>query len=511
MAGGAVAVAGVVKDYPGKMTLFVFFTCLVASSGGLIFGYDIGISGGVTAMDSFLEKFFPAVYRKQNQETVTNQYCKFESQTLTLFTSSLYLAALIASFFASSATRAFGRRNSMLGGGATFLAGAVINGFAKNIAMLIVGRILLGIGVGFANQSVPLYLSEMAPARLRGMLNIGFQLMITIGILIANLINYGTSKISGGWGWRVGLGLAAVPAIIITLGALILPDTPNSLVERGQAEKAKTMLRRIRGSSDVQEEYDDLVAASDASKVVKHPWSTLSNRKYRPQLVMSFLIPMFQQLTGINMVMFYSPVLFKTIGFGDDASLMAAVITGLVNASATIVSILTVDRIGRRVLFLEGGVQMIIAQVVVGTLIGIKFGTSGQGDISKPYAIFVVLFICVFVSGFAWSWGPLGWLVPSEIFPLEIRSAAQSISVSVNMFFTFVVAQVFLMMMCHLKFALFYFFGAWVLMMTIFVFFFVPETKNVPIEEMTEVWKRHWYWSKYIDDDDRDVEMAATS
>ncbi|RWV97288.1 hypothetical protein GW17_00039940 [Ensete ventricosum] len=152
MAGGAVAVAGVVKDYPGKMTLFVFFTCLVASSGGLIFGYDIGISGGVTAMDSFLEKFFPAVYRKQNQETVTNQYCKFESQTLTLFTSSLYLAALIASFFASSATRAFGRRNSMLGGGATFLAGAVINGFAKNIAMLIVGRILLGIGVGFANQ-----------------------------------------------------------------------------------------------------------------------------------------------------------------------------------------------------------------------------------------------------------------------------------------------------------------------------------------------------------------------
>ncbi|CAL9074595.1 unnamed protein product [Musa textilis] len=418
MAGGAVAVAGVVKDFPGKMTPFVFFTCLVASSGGLIFGYDIGISGGVTAMDSFLEKFFPAVYRKQKQETVTNQYCKFDSQTLTLFTSSLYLAALIASFFASSVTRAFGRRNSMLGGGATFLAGAAINGSAKNIAMLIIGRILLGIGVGFANQSVPLYLSEMAPARLRGMLNIGFQLMITIGILVANLINYGTSNISGGWGWRVGLGLAAVPAVIITLGALILPDTPNSLVERGQTEKAKAMLRRIRGSSDVQEEYDDLVAASDASKVVKHPWSTLSNKKYRPQLVMSFLIPMFQQLTGINMVMFYAPVLFKTIGFGDDASLMAAVITGLVNASATIVSILTVDRIGRRVLFLEGGVQMIIAQVVVGTLIGIKFGTSGQGDISKPYAIFVVLFICVFVSGFAWSWGAAGLAGTERDLPL---------------------------------------------------------------------------------------------
>ncbi|THU64723.1 hypothetical protein C4D60_Mb01t29440 [Musa balbisiana] len=339
------------------MTLFVFFTCLVASSGGLIFGYDIGISGGVTAMDSFLEKFFPAVYGDQKQETITNQYCKFDSQTLALFTSSLYLAVLIASFFASSVTRAFGRRNSMLGGGATFLAGAAINGSAKNIAMLIIDRILLGIGVGFANQVMThqSYILCLYDARMSRSSNVKprrrcifprcsgeapwhaqhwFSTYDHHGILIANIINHGTSKISGGWGWSVGLGLAAVPAIIITLGALILPDTPNSLVERGQTEKAKTMLCRIRGSSDVQEEYDDLVAASDASKVVKHPWSTLSNRKYRPQLVMSFLILMFQQLTGINMVMFYAPVLFKTIGFDDDASLMAAVITGLVNAFA---------------------------------------------------------------------------------------------------------------------------------------------------------------------------------
>ena len=147
-------------------------------------------------------------------------------------------------------------------------------------------------------QSVPVYLSEMAPARLRGMLNIGFQLMITIGILAANLINYGTSKIKGGWGWRLSLGLAAVPAGIITLGSLFLPDTPNSLIERGHADEAMRMLRRIRGTDDIHAEYNDLVAASEEAKLVKHPWRNIVARKYRPQLTMAILIPLFQQFTG---------------------------------------------------------------------------------------------------------------------------------------------------------------------------------------------------------------------
>lgn len=503
MAGGAIANArGDGKEYPGRMTLFVFLTCLVAATGGLIFGYDIGISGGVTSMDSFLSKFFPAVLRKEKEDTSTNQYCKFDSQLLTTFTSSLYLAALIASFFASTVTRVFGRKWSMFGGGVTFLVGAALNGAAKDIAMLIVGRILLGIGVGFANQSVPVYLSEMAPAKLRGMLNIGFQLMITIGILAANLINYGTAKIKGGWGWRVSLALAAVPAAIITIGSLFLPDTPNSLIERGHDEKARTMLCKIRGTDDVDGEYADLKAASEESKTVKHPWRNIVQRRYRPQLTMAVLIPFFQQLTGINVIMFYAPVLFKTLGFGSDASLMSAVITGLVNVFATFVSIFTVDRLGRRKLFLQGGSQMITCQIIVGTLIAIKFGTSGEGHFSHAYAGAVVTFICIYVAGFAWSWGPLGWLVPSEIFPLEIRSAGQSITVSVNMLFTFIIAQAFLALLCRFKFGLFYFFGGWVVIMTIFVAFFLPETKGVPIEEMVLVWKGHWFWGRFIADDD---------
>lgn len=141
-------------------------------------------------------------------------------------------------------------------------------------------------------------------------------------------------------------------------------------------------------------------------------------------------------------------------------------------------------------------------QLTVGTLIAIKFGTSGEAHLSKAYAFCVVLFICIYVAGFAWSWGPLGWLVPSEIFPLEIRSAGQSINVSVNMLFTFVIAQAFLSMLCKMKFGLFYFFAGWVVLMTIFVAFFLPETKNVPIEEMVLVWKRHWFWGRFIRDED---------
>lgn len=135
---------------------------------------------------------------------------------------------------------------------------------------------------------------------------------------------------------------------------------------------------------------------------------------------------------------------------------------------------------------------------MVGVLIGKKFGLSGVGTIPKGYARAIVAFICLYVSAFAWSWGPLGWLVPSEISPLEIRSAGQSINVSVNMFFTFIVAQIFLLMLCHLKYFLFFFFAVWVIIMTMFIFFFLPETKKVPIEEMSLVWERHWFWCRFV-------------
>lgn len=202
----------------------------------------------------------------------------------------------------------------------------------------------------------------MAPYKYRGALNIGFQLSITIGILVANVLNYFFAKVKSGW--RLSLGGAVVPALIVTIGALVLPDTPNSRIERGERETAKDQLKRIRGVDNVDEEFADLVAASEESRQVEHPWANLLQRKYRPHLTMAILIPFFQQLTGINVIMFYAPVLFSTLGFGNDASLMSAVITGFVNVGATWVSIYSVDKVGRRALFLEGGIQMLICQVL---------------------------------------------------------------------------------------------------------------------------------------------------
>ncbi|KAK6929979.1 Major facilitator, sugar transporter-like [Dillenia turbinata] len=495
-------------EFEAKITPIVIVSCIMAATGGLMFGYDVGVSGGVTSMDPFLKKFFPVVYRKTHEEGINSNYCKYDNQGLQLFTSSLYLAGLTATFFASYTTRRLGRKLTMLIAGFFFLAGVAFNAAAQDLAMLIVGRILLGCGVGFANQAVPLFLSEIAPTRIRGGLNILFQLNVTIGILFANLVNYGTNKIKGGWGWRLSLGLAGIPAVLLTVGALVVVDTPNSLIERGHLEKGKSILRKIRGTDNVEPEFLELVEASRIAKEVKHPFRNLLQRRNRPQLVIAVALQIFQQFTGINAIMFYAPVLFDTLGFGGDASLYSAVITGAVNVLSTVVSIYSVDKVGRRLLLLEAGVQMFFAQVIIAIVLGIKVKDHSE-NLGHGWAVFVVVMVCTFVSAFAWSWGPLGWLIPSETFPLETRSAGQSVTVCVNLLFTFVIAQAFLSMLCHFKYGIFLFFSGWVLIMSFFVLFLLPETKNIPIEEMTErVWKKHWFWSRYMDgDDEKEIEV----
>ncbi|KAJ1412082.1 Sugar/inositol transporter [Sesbania bispinosa] len=493
------------NKYPGKLTFRVVIACVMAASGGLIFGYDHGVSGGVTSMDSFLQQFFPSVYEKEsNTKPSSNQYCKFNSQILTLFTSSLYLSALISGLGASNITRMLGRRATMIIGGILFVAGALFNGLATAVWMLIVGRLLLGFGIGCANQSVPIYVSEMAPYKYRGALNMCFQLSITIGIFVANLFNYYFAKILNGQGWRLSLGLGAVPAFIFVIGSFCLPDSPSSLVSRGCHEEARKELVKIRGTTEVDAEFNDILAASEALEKVKHPWRTLLERKYRPQLVFAICIPFFQQFTGLNVITFYAPILFRTIGFGSTAALMSAVIIGSCKPVSTFISILVVDKFGRRTLFLEGGAQMLICQIIMTIAIAVTFGTNGNpGKLPTWYAVVVVGVICVYVAGFAWSWGPLGWLVPSEIFPLEIRPAAQSITVAVNMISTFFIAQFFTSMLCHMKFGLFIFFGCFVIIMTTFIYKFLPETKGIPLEEMTKVWEKHPFWSKFLESENK--------
>lgn len=499
MAGGGLTNGGPGKRahlYEHKFTAYFAFTCVVGALGGSLFGYDLGVSGGVTSMDDFLEKFFPDVYRKKHAHLKETDYCKYDNQVLTLFTSSLYFSALVMTFFASYLTRNKGRKATIIVGALSFLIGAILNAAAQNIPTLIIGRIFLGGGIGFGNQAVPLYLSEMAPASSRGAVNQLFQFTTCAGILIANLVNYFTDKIHP-HGWRISLGLAGIPAVLMLLGGIFCAETPNSLVEQGRLDEARKVLEKVRGTKNVDAEFEDLKDASELAQAVKSPFKVLLKRKYRPQLIIGALgIPAFQQLTGNNSILFYAPVIFQSLGFGSNAALFSSFITNGALLVATVISMFLVDKFGRRKFFLEAGFEMICCMIITAVVLAVEFGHGKE--LSKGISAFLVIVIFLFVLAYGRSWGPLGWLVPSELFPLEIRSAAQSIVVCVNMIFTALVAQLFLLSLCHLKYGIFLLFGGLIVVMSCFVFFLLPETKQVPIEEIYLLFENHWFWKNIV-------------
>lgn len=210
---------------------------------------------------------------------------------------------------------------------------------------------------------MPLFLSEIAPVQHRGAVNILFQLFVTIGIFFANLVNYGAEKIHP-WGWRLSLAIAGLPAVFLLIGSIVITETPTSLVERGQEKKGKETLTRIRGLDTVDAEFEEIKMACEIAEKCKNPYRELLKPTSRPPLVIGMFLQMFQQFTGINAIMFYAPVLFQTVGFKNDASLLSSIIIGLVNVFSTLVSIFTVDKVGRRKLLLQACVQMLISQVI---------------------------------------------------------------------------------------------------------------------------------------------------
>lgn len=205
----------------------------------------------------------------------------------------------------------------------------------------------------------------MAPTQWRGSLTAGFQFFLAVGVVVANLTNYFTARIS--WGWRLSLGLAGAPAVVIFVGALFLTDTPSSLLMRGQPEsRARAALLRVRGpGADVDAELKDISRAVEVARQSEDGAfrRMATRREYRPHLVLAVAVPMFFQLTGVIVLSFFSPLVFHTAGFGSNAALMGAVIIGACNLVALILSTLVIDRYGRKVLFMVGGIQMIISQV----------------------------------------------------------------------------------------------------------------------------------------------------
>ncbi|CAB4262969.1 unnamed protein product [Prunus armeniaca] len=426
-------------------------------------------------MPDFLKEFFPVVYQKTQQPGLDSNYCKYDNQGLQLYIFSLPRCFNLNLRCILHNQNARPKANHVhcwdfLYSGNSFQCCSSEPSHAyywQDLAGMFESR--FGSVSVASCATVPF--GDCTNKNPWGT-NVLFQLNVTIGILFANLTNYGTSKIAGGWGWRLSLDLAGVPAAMLTLGSLVVVDTPNSLISRGKLEEGKAALKKIRGVDNVEPEFLEIVDASRVAKEVKHPFRNLLRRKNRPQLDIAILMQVFQKFTGINAIMFYAPVLFQTLGFESDASLYSAVITGAVNVLSTLVSIYFVDRAGRRALLLEAGIQMFLSQLVVAIVMGLKV-KDNSNNFNQGLAVLVVV---------------------------KARSAGHSVAVCVNMLFTFVIALAFLSMLCHMKFGIFLFFTSWVFVMRLFVLFLILETKDVPIEEMTErVWK-HWFWKRFMDD-----------
>ncbi|KAI8465114.1 MAG: general substrate transporter [Monoraphidium minutum] len=501
MAGGAIVSGpgGRSAEYAkGRITLYVVLACFVGACTGLVFGYDIGIAGGVVAMPEFQKAFFPHVYQMSlaPKDAGHDSFCKYDDPMISLFVSVLFLAGIPGAFLGSWTNKWWGRRPTMMVGGANFLVGAVLMAAATHIAMLVVGRIFLGIGIGICVQCGPLFLSELAPAHLRGLFNTQFQLFITFGIVAAQIINYSTQHML--IGWRISLGLAGVPAVMLILGCIFVPETPNSLVERGHVEQAKETLAKIRGTEDIGPELDDIIeAARFARATSKGAWSSLFKRRYLPQLILTIALPTFNQFDGINSIMFYAPQLFDAMGQGASQALLTHVIIGAVNVGTTLVAVLTVDRLGRKFWLVQASFQMMAAEIAMTAVIATQM--SPAGGLSPHATAGLLVVVCVFIAGHAWGWGPMAWLVVSEVQPLHMRAAGTAFGTMVNFLMSFIIGQFFLTLMCQCKAYVFLFFAGWLLFMGIFVILFVPETKGVPIEAIEdELIKKHWFWGKVM-------------
>ncbi|KAK4434017.1 Sugar transport protein 8 [Sesamum alatum] len=490
--------------FKSKITNYMLSCWIFAALTGLMFGYDTGIIAGVTGTDDFLSKFFPDSYKKRVDELETN-YCRDDDKFVGHFKSSIYLAAAVASFVAAKACSSLGRRPTLMMASVFFVSGSLFGAVAQTYPLLLFGRILYGIGIGFATQAAPLFLTEIAPLEHRGAVNILFQLFVTIGIFVGNLVNYGALIHPSGW--RTSVGLAAVPGLVILVGSFIITESPLSLVERGKETEGKGALRKYRGVEEVDAEYEQLVTACEQVRRVKHPYLKLVGRSGIPPLFITIIIQVFQQYTGINAIMFYTSVLLQTMGFQSDMSLLSSLVIGLVNVCSNFMLIYVVDRVGRRKLLLVACVQMFISQVAIGVILTSHLLETGTLD--KSLAAAVVVLVCTFVMAFAWSWGPMGWLIPTEIFPIETRTAGYSFAVSSNMLFTYVISQTFLSMMCSFKSLIFFFFSGWILVMGIFTAFLLPETKGVPVDLMGVcVWRQHPVWKRFFEDDGKSCETT---
>lgn len=439
---------------------FVYVAVGVAAIGGLLFGYDTGVISGAIL---FIQK----------------QY-GLSSTMEEVVVSSVLVGAIIGAVIGGALTDNYGRRKMIILAGIIFTISALGTAFSPSVTWLIAGRLISGIGIGIASFISPMYIGELVPAKVRGSLVAVNMLAITTGIVVAYLVDY---AFSGSKEWRYMFGLAAIPSIGLVIGMWILPDSPRWLISKSKLQEAKQVLQRVRTDADVTPEITDIQKSME--KQGEGGIRGLFQHSLKMPLIIGLGLAIFQQITGINTVIYYSPTIFKFAGISaaGPAILAGAGLAGLMWCFH-VLAIFLIDRVGRRPLLLTG---------VAGQIIGLAIlGAAFQFPQLASFKSYVAIGgLGIYVSCFAFGLGPIFWLLISEIYPLKVRGAAMSAVTVTNWALNLIVAVTFLSLVALVGEAFtFWLYGLIAIAAWIFFYKLVPETKGKTLEEIEAIWRK---------------------
>jgi MFS transporter, SP family, galactose:H+ symporter len=430
----------------------VYLVASFAALTGLLFGYDTGVISGAIL---FIRQGFAL------------------SATMTELTvSAVLLGALVGSALSGKLTDLFGRRRTLVTVAIIFVVGTLITTFTPSETILIIGRLILGVAIGIGSFTAPLYLAEISPLHIRGMLVSLNQLAITIGIVLAYIIDYAFAD-SGDWRWMLGIGV--IPAAILLIGTIFLPESPRWMVLRGWNHKAREILQNIRATEDVSQELTDIEHSVSKENGT---WRLLLSKLLRPIVWIALGLGFFQQITGINTIIYYSPTILQSAGFqGASGAILATMGIGVVNVLFTVIALPLIDKWGRRPLLMLGLIGMFISLAVL------SFAFHYHGIASLQWI--AIACMVLFIACFAMSLGPIMWLIISEIFPLEIRGLGVSLAVSASWLFNWMVSATFLTLVGNFGAGgTFWIYAVFCVLGFLFVYFKVPETKGCSLEQI---------------------------
>jgi sugar porter (SP) family MFS transporter len=440
---------------------FVYLAAAFAGLGGLLFGYDTGVISGA-------QLFFATDF-------------SLSTFALEVMVAAGLAGAAVGALLGGRLADRFGRRTLLIFTALIFAIGAVLCATAISTPMLFCGRVIVGLGIGLSSGTVPVYISEVSPPDARGWTVSLFQLAITVGILLAYLVDYGFARMQG---WRWMFGLAVAPAAIFALGMFYLPESPRWLVRRGRRDSARAILSRVRDSSDVEAELQEIERSFQASQEHGN-WRDLLSPALRPALIVGIGLAVFQQVTGINTVIYYAPRIIQSAGISSaSGAILTTAGIGMVNVLMTIVSMWLIDRIGRRPLLLTGIAGMAVTLGVLGWAF---HSASPSGALSW----LAVISIMVYVASFAISLGPIFWLLIAEIYPLKVRSSSEGLAATFNWGSNLLVSLTFLTLLEEIGATrTFWLYGLFAIGAWLFSYYLVPETKGHTLEEIEAFWRK---------------------